>query len=250
MKTTTALSIFLATALAAPSRRGSRFSKRSTHHDSINWSGAVVQNQGITGVTATFPVLDSKIPTVSEPGKHAYLGSVWVGIDGYNTTVCNGSLWQAGVMTQHHAITGEIWTQAWYELYPGPPEFLDIGNITSGDMIKVTLDVSDPTQASAILENLSTGEGFNQTVPLAQPLCMNSAEWIVERAYTVSGLAGLLDFGTETIGDISWTAGSEVRTTMPDDVTISDIINDEDNDAPQTTTEVTENEIKVTYLGS
>ena len=116
------VTLFIVTAFLAPLaysiKHGGYPEMRSiTHSTSINWSGIVVQSQNITSVSATFPVLSAKIPQVNETGKHAYSGSVWVGIDGYNKTLCpDGGLWQAGVMTQHHAITGELWFQAWYVL--------------------------------------------------------------------------------------------------------------------------------------
>lgn len=67
----------------------------------------------VTSVSATFPILEPGIPSKAEQGKHAYSGAVWLGIDGYNKTVCPEGLWQAGIMTQHHNITGETWIQAW-----------------------------------------------------------------------------------------------------------------------------------------
>ncbi|KAI1808974.1 concanavalin A-like lectin/glucanase [Daldinia bambusicola] len=250
MKTAIPLNTFFAAVLATPGFHDGFLASRSTEETSINWSGAVVQGKNISRVTAMFPVLDTKIPTVNETGKHAYQGTTWIGIDGYNKTACPKGLWQAGVMTSHHALTGEIWFQAWYEWYPDPPVFVDIGDISAGDIIKVALDAPSPTQASVVLENQSTGRGFNQTVTLTQPLCMSSAEWIVERAYTVTGLVGLIDFGTETISDITYTVGGELHTSIPDDVTIVNIINDEDNNVQQTSTEASGNTVKVTYLGS
>jgi hypothetical protein len=117
---TTVVSAFAAAALAAPRQqreaRGSpALSERSTNATSIVWSGGVVVDEDITTATGTFPVLQPTIPATSEPGKHAYMASAWIGIGGY-TKVCtanNSALWQAGVMTQHHALSGEIWHQAW-----------------------------------------------------------------------------------------------------------------------------------------
>ncbi|KAI1467937.1 concanavalin A-like lectin/glucanase [Daldinia caldariorum] len=195
MKAATPLNTFFAAALVAPSFHDGFLAARSTEKTSINWSGAVVQGQNISGVTATFPVLDTKIPKVNETGKHAYQGMTWIGIE-----------------------------------YPDPPVFVDVGDISAGDIIKVALDAPSRTQAS--------------------PLCMSSAEWIVERAYSLSGLVGLIDFGTEAISDITYTAGGELHTSIPDDVTIVNIINDEDNNVQQTSTEVSGNTVKVTYLGS
>lgn len=114
MKYAAILSAFIATAFASPSYHDGSLLKRADRGTSIVWAGGVVQGENITAVTGTFPVIRSNIPTASEPGKHAYLATAWVGIGGY-TKVCpdDSGLWQAGVMTQHHALTGEILHQAW-----------------------------------------------------------------------------------------------------------------------------------------
>lgn len=116
--------------------------------------------------------------------------------------------------------------------------------------MKVSLDIASVNQASVVLENLTTGHAFNQIVNITHPLCMSSAEWIVERAYSISGLIGLLDFGTETINELSYTLGGQIYTSLSDEITILDIVNDELNNTVQTSTGVTQTSINVTYLGS
>lgn len=162
--------------------------------------------------------------------------------------------------------------------------FLDIGNITDGDVrileflccfpciqiagsvlcqfyrtalltgsaqiIKVSLEVISSTEASVDLENQSTGKGFSQTTNITHPICQKTAEWIVERSYTLSGLVGLIDFGTEIIDSIAYIASGESHTTVPGDVTLVDIVNDEANNTIQTHTESHEASIQVTFLGS
>lgn len=113
MKGAAILSAFVATALGAPRQHDGSLSKRASRDTSIVWAGGVVQGENITAVSGTFPVIRSTLPTVSEPGKHAYSASAWIGIGGYTKVCTDSGLWQAGVMTQHHALTGEIWHQAW-----------------------------------------------------------------------------------------------------------------------------------------
>lgn len=117
-------------------------------------------------------------------------------------------------------------------------------------IIKISLEVLSSTQASVDLENQSTGKGFSQTTNITHAICQKTAEWIVERSYTLSGLVGLIDFGTETIDNIAYTASGEVHTTVPDDVILVDIVNDEANNTIQTRTESHEASIEVTFLGS
>lgn len=113
MKLTIALNALFAVGLAAPNRHGIPLAVRSTTETSINWSGAVIQDTNITSVAATFSVLNPKVPTVNETGKDAYLGSAWIGIDGYNTTACPKGLWQAGVMSEYQVWNGMATFQAW-----------------------------------------------------------------------------------------------------------------------------------------
>lgn len=120
----------------------------------------------------------------------------------------------------------------------------------STQIIKVSLEVLSETEASVELENQSTGEGFSQTTNITHTICQQTAEWIVERSYTLSGLVGLIDFGTETIDNIAYTDSGVVHTAIPDDVTLVDIINDEANNTIQTHTEYHEAAIEVTFLGS
>ena len=115
-------------------------------------------------------------------------------------------------------------------------------------MIKMSLDAEDPLRPSLHMENLNTGGSFDITVNGTRPLCRSSAEWIVERSYTISGLVGLLDFGTERFTDLSYTVGGEVRAVLPPDITVLDITNDEANKTLQTRTEVAEDYVEVSYL--
>ena len=116
-------------------------------------------------------------------------------------------------------------------------------------MIKVSLDAADPQRPSLRMENLDTGAAFEHTTTNGTaPLCLSSAEWIVERSYTLSGLVGLLDFGTERFTDIAYTVDGEVVDKIPDHVTVLDIINDELNNTVQTHTEVSADYVEVTYL--
>lgn len=117
-------------------------------------------------------------------------------------------------------------------------------------IIKVSLNVLSSTQASVDLVNQSTGKGFSQTTNITHAICQKTAEWIAERSYTLSGLVGLIDFGTEIIDNIGYTASGEVHTTIPEDVILVDIVNDEANNTVQTRTEYEAGSIHVTFLGS
>lgn len=117
-------------------------------------------------------------------------------------------------------------------------------------IIKISLEVRSSTEASVDLENQSTGEGLKQTTNITHAICQQTAEWIVEWFYTLSGLVGLIDFGHETVDNIAYTASGEAHTAIPDDVILVDIVNDEANNTIQTHTEYHGAAIEVTFLGS
>ncbi|KAG6358517.1 hypothetical protein INS49_014401 [Diaporthe citri] len=230
MKGAAILNAFIATAVAAPRQHHGSLLRRADRDTSIVWAGGVVRSENITAVTGTFRVIRSTLPTVSEPGKHAYSASAWIGIGGYTKV-------RSGTRLSMNCILIL-------------PVFLDIGNIPDGDTIKVSLGVLSSTQANVDLENQSTGKGFSQTTNITHPICQKTAEWIVERSYILSGLVGLIDFGTETIDNIAYTASDESHTTVPDDVILVDIVNDEAKNTIQTHTKSHEGSIQVTFHGS
>ncbi|CAJ2506781.1 Uu.00g079670.m01.CDS01 [Anthostomella pinea] len=246
MKVTTAV---LGALSAASVIMAGRHQKRVTREHSSNWSGAVVTGQNITGVSATFPVLDANIPKVNETGKDAYLATAWVGIDGYNATDDCPGLWQAGVQSENR--DGDVSFMVWYELFPLSPVFIDLGNMTIGDLISVELSTDDSeTEASVVMKNLNTGAEYKNSTAITQKLCFKAAEWILERTYTLSGLAGLLDFGTATFLNLTYTEGGNEFDTLPDSVILTDIYDDEKNDVRQTYTNNTKDTVTVKYLGS
>lgn len=106
MKTTTILSALSAAAftMAAPDRVQKRYTRETSH----NWSGAVVTGSNITGISATFPVINPHVPTIGEVGKDAYFATAWLGIDGYKSTDECPGLWQAGVQSENQTLSKEV----------------------------------------------------------------------------------------------------------------------------------------------
>lgn len=248
MKVTTTVLGALAAAAVTMASPG-RHHKRSTREHSSNWSGAVVAGKDITGVSATFPVLETKIPLFNETGKDAYIATAWVGIDGYNSSDECPGLWQAGVQSENRS--GEVSFMVWYELFPLSPVFIDLGDIKVGDIISVALSTNDAqTEASVVLKNLNTGRDYKNSTTITQKLCFKTAEWVVERTYTLAKLAGLLDFGTATFSNLSYTEGGKKFNTLPDSVILKDIYDEELNNVCQTYTTNTQDNVTIKYLGS
>ncbi|PTB64498.1 concanavalin A-like lectin/glucanase [Trichoderma citrinoviride] len=126
----------------------SALSKRSTDASPPQtldrvWSGVKQSGSGFTSVTGTF--------TVPKGGK-SFGPSIWVGIDG-STECPGGGLLQTGVR-----LTGNGTAFGWFEWVPlSAPVFEDF-QVSEGDDIRMTVHAYGPSNGSAILDNLSTGQ--------------------------------------------------------------------------------------------
>ena len=159
-----------------------------------------------TSITGTFTV-----PTPS--GEIGSSAVVWVGIDG---STCTSGLLQTGV-TLYISPDGPEYggkdasnpvptpislflsRTAWYEWYPGPPAtyFSNI-DVSAGDVILLNVTATSGKSGIATVNNLTKGQTASQILTSDAPLCGQNAEWIVEDAMEVNGLAPFADFGTVT----------------------------------------------------
>ncbi|KAI9458531.1 peptidase G1 [Boletus coccyginus] len=221
-------SFLLASAVLADRRRERRqFGslnrvKQPTHAASdtvqytTNWAGAVWNEEdgAFTSVTGTF--------TVPVPSGNVWsAASAWVGIDGDG---CSGAgILQTGIdftLSDNGPTYG-----AWYEWYPDTSYYFSDFDISAGDVIRATVNVSSPTSGTAMLENLTNGQtGFTQ-LNSTYPLCQQNAEWIVEDFQGSDGnMVSLTNFGTVTFTDA---VAIGKKTYTPDGASVCDISQDQ-----------------------
>ena len=157
---------------------------RSLQGPSLNRSGYAVSAQSVTSVSGTFTV-----PTVSAPGSVNGFPtdvSVWVGIDGYTS----GTVEQIGVSGSFDSSTNTASYSAWWEMYPRVSTTIHSMTISPGDVMaaSVTFLASGSFQLS--ITDTTSGQSFSavERAPVGGPHVAqtNSAEWIVERAATIS----------------------------------------------------------------
>ncbi|KAL7928241.1 peptidase G1 [Trichoderma chlorosporum] len=161
------------------------------------WSGVKQSGNGFTSVTGTF--------TVPNGGKNLGL-SIWVGIDG-STECPGGGPLQTGVR-----LTGNGTAFGWLEWVPLSAPALKDFEVFAGDDIRMTVHAYGPSNGSAFLDNLSTGQTVshiftNTDAPSDAPLCQKSVEWIVEdynnSGGNDTGIVASPDYGTITIRSAS-----------------------------------------------
>ncbi len=156
----------------------------TTASTSSNWSGYAVTTKAgaVTNVSGAWVV-----PAVTGTG-NTY-SSVWVGIDGYNSSTVE----QIG--TEQDISNGKPVYYAWYEMYPQYPVNLSLA-IHPGNTISAHVSYGSSGIFTLQITNTTTGGTFTTTQSLTSAQ-RSSAEWIVE-APSAGGVLPLANFGQVT----------------------------------------------------
>ena len=188
---------------------------RTSNGLSLNWSGYAVSASDVTSVSATFTV-----PEVGPPGSIEGLPpdfSAWVGMDGYTS----GTVEQTGIAGSWDDTTGTASYFAWWEMFPRVSSTIHSMTISAGDSITASVIYNGGGSFTLSIADNTTGESFSTTTsaPAGGPNVAqrNSAEFIVERAATISkGYLTILPLATfnndETFSAASFTAGGATMT--------------------------------------
>jgi hypothetical protein len=173
---------------ASPPSSTSRPLQTPTDKASLNWAGyAVAYNFSdpkpvITGVSGTWTVPEVKV------SQNDTFSAIWVGIGG----TFGHSLIQAG--TQQDSVNGITLYSAWYELLPLDSVTVTTMDISPGDVIMTSINLTDSTSNTWSIEvnDLSSGQIFSQE--FVYDSSELSAEWIVERPDVNKVLSEIADF--------------------------------------------------------
>jgi hypothetical protein len=170
---------------------------------STNWAGYAAatdlnwpQDNAVSDVRGTWTV-----PSVT--GKGTAYSSVWVGIDGFNSSTVQ----QIG--TDSDVVDGQAQYYAWYEVYPKDSFTVTSLTVHANDSISASVTYVGSDQFSLQLTNNTTLESFSIT-QTASGARRSSADWIVEApSSSAAGVLPLAKFGTANITGASATIGEE-----------------------------------------
>jgi len=164
-----------------------------TRSTSPNWSGYDVIGGPFTTVTATWTQ-----PRVSDGGSFLTDSAFWVGLDGDSADpVHDPSPTVEQIGTEGYSISGRVYYDAWFEMYPSKPVFLNLKKnkargyylpIHAGDVITATVSWTpagdtSPEGFTLSMVNQTTGQTFStfqETAKLGIPPARSSVEVIVE----------------------------------------------------------------------
>jgi len=180
-----------------------------TRSRSPNWSGYDVIGGPFTTVTATWTQ-----PRVKDGGSFLTDSAFWVGLDGDSADPVNDpSQTVEQIGTEGYSIPGGVYYDAWYEMYPDKPVFLNLPKnraqglylpIHAGDVITATVSWTPAGNASPegftlSMTNQTTGQTFStfqETAKLSIPPQRSSVEVIVEAPSMGDGsILPLANFG-------------------------------------------------------
>jgi hypothetical protein len=122
--------------------------------------------------------------------------SVWVGIDGYNSSSVEQTVIEADV------VNGIARYSAWYEMFPSAPVTVNLA-IHPGDTISASVNYSAATHAFTLtvtdLTDLAHSLPYTFSISRSAPSAQrSSAEWIVEAPSSARGVLPLANFGSVT----------------------------------------------------
>lgn len=150
----------------------------------------------VTGITASW-----NVSAVSSSATNTF-SAEWIGIGGqFDTTLI-----QCG--TEQDFINGQAQYSAWYELLPRNSVTIHTINVSPGDIMQASIQLSNATLNQWVLNLTDTtnGQTFQNTFTYASSQL--SAEWIVERPSVNNVISRLANFGTTTFSNCTATVGS------------------------------------------
>jgi hypothetical protein len=166
---------------------------------SLDWAGYTVTTSSLNPQPVLIGVNGSwTVPTVSASIGDTY-SAAWIGIGGQLEG--DSTLIQVG--TEHDSISGQPEYSAWYELLPNDSVTITTINVSPGDEITASINLTDSNTNEWIVEinDVTQGQEFSENFFYVSSKL--SAEWVVERPTVGNHLSTLADFGHVTFTNAS-----------------------------------------------
>jgi hypothetical protein len=164
--------ITVATAVAAPGisavAQALPFRPLQFNINGFNWGGYAASGSGFTSVSATWAEPSATCNSTND------LYAPWVGIDGYGSNTVE----QTGVATS--CSSGSPVYQAWYEMYPKAPVYLNLGSypVSAGNVFHASVTYAGSRKYTLTMNNATRGWTFTTTQSISASRV--SAEVIIE----------------------------------------------------------------------
>ncbi|KAK0702871.1 concanavalin A-like lectin/glucanase domain-containing protein [Apiosordaria backusii] len=175
---------------------------------SANWCGAVNH----TPTTNKIKSIHSfwQLPGCTKRTGHTYpqAAAVWTGIDGNSWP---SALLQSGTVCEfpcadHDRLSGVSADglyrhEAWWQWVPDSAFTITSMPLAVGDWIEITINTTSDTAATIKFDNVSQDEQITISATAGPTLARKDADWVVERPYYGSSLAGFAKFDTTWFED-------------------------------------------------
>jgi hypothetical protein len=173
---------------------------------STDWAGYVVASDLINPRPVLRYLSASWTVPVTEVSPRSTYSAAWIGIGGQR----DDTLIQIG--TEQDSAGGRIAYSAWYELYPSNSVTIAAIEVSAGDSISASINLTDSTtnQWELRITDTTKGQGFDET--FFYDSSRLTAEWIVERPIVRNAISTLANFGTLTFNNLTVATDSQSGT--------------------------------------
>ncbi|KAL2149223.1 hypothetical protein VTH82DRAFT_8571 [Thermothelomyces myriococcoides] len=175
----------------APRGRQQKMRRSNPQADSANWCGTVNRapfGKGIQLAHGTF-----QHPSCYIRPEHPFpqAAASWVGIDG---DTYRDALLQSGTVCKIENSTGVVIHEAWWQWVPEVAFTINSMPVAPNDWFEVTLNTTSTTSAEVTISNLSQGQTYSIRIQSGPVLARVDVDWVIERPYYGTALAGFPTF--------------------------------------------------------
>ncbi|KAK4201526.1 concanavalin A-like lectin/glucanase domain-containing protein [Triangularia verruculosa] len=175
-----------------------RIKRGNPTSSSANWCGAVNHTPTSNKIKSIHAFW--QVPGCTKRTGHTYPqgAAVWTGIDGNTWT---SALLQSGTVCKIDNSTAVARHEAWWQWVPDVAYTITSMPLAIGDWVEITINTTSDTSATIKFDNISQDEQNIITVVSGPTLARKDADWVVERPYFGSSLAGFPKFDTTWFED-------------------------------------------------
>jgi len=176
---------------ATPAQVHRKTRRTNAQANSNNWCGSVNTTPSTNQIKVAHGSFQHPTCTIRSGATYPQAAANWVGIDGDSYT---SALLQAGTVCKISSSSGVVTNQAWWQWVPSAAFTITTMPVAADDWFEVTLNTTSTTAAEITLSNLSQGQTYSINIQSGPTLARVNADWVVERPYFGSTLAGFPTF--------------------------------------------------------